>query len=149
MKTVDLICETCKTPFQKEKKEFDRQIRKGKDKFYCCISCSATNNRLDEFSRFRKIYRNCIKRANKTSRKSFKLTLPILKQIWESQNGICPYTNKKMVLNTKEHVPHAASLDRIDSLGGYTKDNVEFVCMFINLGKSDFTKSQIKEFLGQ
>jgi len=76
-----------------------------------------------------------------------------LKELWNKQHGICPYTGIPMLLprNTK-HDPSLrslkkASLDRIDSAKGYVKGNVEFVCMFVNLAKNSFPRQEVKEFL--
>lgn len=45
--------------------------------------------------------------------------------------------------------PFAASLDRKDSAKGYTPDNVEFVCRFVNFGKNRFTAAQTRDFIAQ
>lgn len=81
------------------------------------------------------------------------IDLEYLKELWESQRGVCPYTGIKMILphNTKEHMRiHSlkkASLDRIDPSKGYLKNNVEFVCCAINYAKNSFSREQMKEFL--
>lgn len=46
----------------------------------------------------------------------------------------------------KSHTIWSASLDRIDSDKGYTKDNVEWICLFVNLGKNEYSKEEVKEF---
>lgn len=38
-------------------------------------------------------------------------------------------------------------MDRIDSSKGYTKDNVEFVCRFINLGKNGYSKKEVQNLM--
>jgi hypothetical protein len=43
--------------------------------------------------------------------------------------------------------PTAASLDRIDSTKGYIAGNVEFVCRFVNLGKSDLSREEVMKFI--
>ena len=48
----------------------------------------------------------------------------------------------------REKRPELCSLDRIDPNKGYIKGNVEFVCLFINLGKTNFSKEQVVSFLG-
>lgn len=45
--------------------------------------------------------------------------------------------------------PDTVSLDRIDSLKGYTSCNVELVPVFINLGKNQFSKQQVVDFINQ
>ncbi len=81
------------------------------------------------------------------------LDVKYLKELWESQNGICPYTGIKMLLpETTSQMfrsPKKASLDRIDSSKEYTRGNVEFVCQAINLAKNSFTREEMKEFISE
>ena len=42
-------------------------------------------------------------------------------------------------------LPKTASIDRIDSSKGYTKGNVQWVCVFANLAKNTFKDELIKE----
>jgi hypothetical protein len=50
-------------------------------------------------------------------------------------------------MTTKEHDYTAASVDRIDSTRGYTRDNIQLVCKAINLGKKNFKDSRIAELI--
>jgi hypothetical protein len=85
------------------------------------------------------------------------LTLEYLTELWDSQAGICPYTNLKMKLpkNTLEYhskisrCPTRASLVRIDSSKGYVPGNVEFVCYTINLAKNTFSREEMLEFISK
>ena len=43
MKMTKIICENCKKECEKPTKEINRQIKQGRTKFYCSISCSTTN----------------------------------------------------------------------------------------------------------
>jgi hypothetical protein len=145
-KYIELKCEKCGNLFKKALKTYKYKIKKGQTKFYCVGDC-AKKNRADELSPLREILRQSLK-VSKTRNREHNLTLEFLKELWDSQKGICPYTKKEMILSGfKKHVLHSASLDRIDSSKGYVKGNVEFVCLFINLGKNGFTKDEVKEFL--
>jgi len=79
------------------------------------------------------------------------LDVEYLRQLWENQDGTCPYTKIRMLLPKTSgdsfRSPKKASLDRIDSSKGYERGNVEFVCCAINLAKNSFTREQMKEFL--
>lgn len=87
-------------------------------------------------------------KASKNKNKIFDLTYQDIKEKWQKQNGICPYTGLKMTLPLQEDTsPITASLDRIDTNRGYTKDNVEIVCISINLAKNGFNKNVIVDFL--
>lgn len=142
---VNLTCFGCGLPFVKEKKEYDRWIRRNRATFYCTISCAAKYDQLDEFSRFKLMFNRSKKNAKRKNVK-FDLTLSYMKELWEKQKGICPYTHIRMELSRGKN-PQQASLDRIDPSLGYIQNNVEFVCLFINYGKNGFSQEQTINFL--
>jgi hypothetical protein len=162
---IQITCDSCGNKFERKLGEYNRSQKLGR-KSFCTSKCASINNienipinkrshvnnplngrPKDEFSDFRphlkSIRRRCI--IKKTN---LKITLEDLKELWEKQKGICPYTNIKMnVRSWRKKLPTNASVDRIDSSKGYTKDNIQFVCCSINLAKCDFTDEQIKEFI--
>ena len=167
-KLVTFTCDFCKKEAQKPLSEYNRNIKLGRRNF-CCRSCAIRyananqmhtftdkcrehllticNNRKDEYTGFRYILRNIRKRFKKVD-----IDLEYLKYLWESQNGICPYTGIHLTLPT--YVNHdffftCASLDRIDSSKGYVKGNVQFITLPINLMKSTKSDAEIKRFLKQ
>jgi hypothetical protein len=87
-------------------------------------------------------------RRARSKGKEFDLTIEDLKEIWERQNGKCPYTGWMLELpNYKTaKTPKTASLDRIDSSRGYVKDNVQFVSVMANYAKCDFSENEMREF---
>ncbi len=173
MKTVTVKCQECKNEFEKRKAEFTRSEKKGM-KHFCSPSCSTTHRnknlpveeyrkhcyniaqhagcRQDEHSCFR-YFINKSKSRNRYDTPN--INVQYLKELWEKQTGICPYTKLKMILPKNTMAYHSkescslkrASLDRIDSSKGYIKGNVEFVCYAINLAKNSFTRDEMKEFL--
>ena len=59
----------------------------------------------------------------------------------------CQVTGETMTLESNgydERNLNKASLDRINSSKGYTKDNVRFVCWAVNMMKSNLTEDQFK-----
>ena len=74
-----------------------------------------------------------------------------MKQIWEEQQGVCPFSGVKLVLNAYTKIfkdqRYSASLDRIDSSKGYVKGNVRWVSRAINHLKNDMTDEHLIEFL--
>lgn len=156
----DLCGKTCSKPVS----EIKRNTNLGR-KMFCSRACSVkygnslprnTENRYDiskhagnskdEFTGFRYMLRSA-----KSRYKDFDLTLQDLKDIWESQNGMCPYTGFALELRTYKKKTFnrlkQASLDRIDSSKGYIKDNVEIVALPINYLKSSFSKEETQTFL--
>jgi len=138
---------------------------------YCSRSCGAKANiettiprekrsyynpnsgrKVDDFSPFRWHLRNASRRSKDKSR-DCDLTLDFLKELWESQDGKCPYTgwqmknlessspNKQLDLT-----PDRASLDRIDSSKGYIQGNVQFVCYMAQCCKGVFSSEDLINF---
>ncbi len=165
---VTFTCDFCKKEAQKPLSEYNRNRKLGRKNF-CCRSCSIKyananklhrftdkcrehllsmcGNRRDEYTGFRYILRNIRKRF-----KEVNIDLEYLKNLWDIQKGICPYTGITLILPT--YTKHGsffnrASLDRIDSSKGYTKGNVQFVALPINLMKSTKSDIEIKQFLKQ
>jgi hypothetical protein len=173
MSEVKLTCGSCFKKFNKNKREYDRQIRKGRKEFFCSRSCWGTQSNFDfprshsnllrgrdqkdEFIAFRWF----INRANyrhKNTKIRVKLwgriniTTEYLKDLWNKQNGKCLITGWKLVLpengtkgfiNTK---PENASLDRIDNGKGYVQGNVRFICLIANLARSQFSDDELRKF---
>lgn len=177
-KHIKIKCSHTGKMFWKDKAEYNRRLKQNPNyKFYENLSAKAlsafetsgspikkntgkinekllksTGNRKDKFSPYRYFIRKA-KSKQKSKHSKFKIydiDLGYLKELWESQNGICPYTNKKMILagttNVNKDNPLCASLDRIDPNKGYVKGNVQFVTQFVNLGKNKYSSKDIKQF---
>jgi hypothetical protein len=176
MKTTNVKCEWCGKMFDKLNKEINRSKKNG---FVHCCSRSCTgslrnskmsveywktqyknnptlkgheNNRRDELSPFRHLI-NSGRASIKKHKNEFKIDAAYLKEIWDKQDGTCPYTGIKMLLPETSSQKHKinslrkASLDRIDSTAGYVRGNVEFVCMAINLAKNNKSKKEMLDFI--
>ena len=167
-------CCICSQPFTRSKSEWDRNTRLSRPS-YCSRACAGKANlrnlpehylrnnpnlrrngsESDEFSPFRNIYRIARKRAVEYGHE-FSLELQDLKNLYESQSGICPYTGWLLVLPPSTSVygangnwqltPDCASLDRIDSSLGYRLENVQFVSYMANIAKNKFSHEQMMEF---
>lgn len=158
---IELVCVICSTAFEREEREHKRSQKKGR-KSYCSRSCSGKGNiknipkeKLgnrdnlkkgsvkDEFSPFRYHLRK-----TKSRNKEFNLTLEYLKEIWDAQEGICPYTGIQLENYSSEvnsNSLYTASLDRIDSAKGYIKDNIQFVSRNINYMKNRMSHLETME----
>lgn len=169
--TVTFICDECGKEGIKTKTEYERNLRLGR-KNYCCRECSVkgaaktrtgkhyqrseaqiehiisiSNNRKDDFTPFRYTLRAVRRRF-----KEVDIDLEYLKELWEKQEGICPYTGLRLILPHDNNVhdidlPHRASLDRIDSSKGYVKGNVQYISTPINYMKSTMSDLETKRFL--
>ena len=176
MKKTGVKCDQCENLFFKLNKEINRCVKKQMGN-YCSISCVAkyrnslmtkeywknqyiknpkiknfSSNRQDEYSPFRTFIN---KGRCSIKKRGCSVDVKYLKEIWENQKGICPYTGIKILLprNTLEYNKikslKKASLDRIDSSKGYVIGNLEFVCCGINFAKNNFTKKDMTSFLNE
>lgn len=172
-KLVEFTCDYCNSKNTKPESEFKRNIKLGRHNF-CSRSCAIKyaqankltnsdnwrnstinkqnllnncNNRKNEFTPFNYTFRNVKHRF-----KEYNITVQDLKEIWENQKGICPYTGLSLILPTYKNLKEIpislrASLDRIDSSKGYTKDNIQFISTPINYLKNTMSDSDTKQYL--
>lgn len=76
----------------------------------------------------------------------FDISLSYLMGLYLEQKGKCALTGRQMVWERWE--PNARDLmtiDRKDSSGGYTRDNVWLVCRCANLAKHELTAEEFHE----
>lgn len=77
----------------------------------------------------------------------FNLELQYIIDLWNSQNGICALSGLPMTFELKQgRVPTNVSIDKIDRTLGYTKGNIQLVCMACNQIKSDLTELEMYNF---
>ena len=174
MKTITVECENCKTAFEMKMGEYRRHIKNNFKRKYCSRQCRIDHVRLcpevvvhDGLKKWWNDEKNLqhlekmaeekrqttmgwklfLKRA-RNSKKNLEVEIDDLKSIWIKQNGKCPYTGWELILpnHKSRKTPQTASMDRIDSSKGYTKDNILFVCVMANLAKNDFEEDCMREF---
>ena len=63
------------------------------------------------------------------------MTEEFLDDLWDRQGGLCALTGLEMDREAGDRIT-APSLDRIDSTGHYTQDNVWFVLNAVNVAKN-------------
>lgn len=167
-KMIKLNCAYCNKDFEKSTKEYNRQIRKGNNRFFCGLSCVCLKRNeenppkgnlenlkvktKDQYTSFRWFVNRGNYRSKTKKKYSCDLTVEYLKQVWEEQKGMCPFTGWELILPEdssypwKEKNPRNASIDRIDNSIGYMQGNVRFVAVMANLARQDFTDEQVIEF---
>lgn len=82
------------------------------------------------------------RKGAKTRGIAWEIDQPHVFDLWARQDGRCAITGIQMAIGPFQLA--AASLDRIDSTGGYVTGNVHLVCKWVNLAKSD---ASLAEFL--
>jgi uncharacterized protein YeeX (DUF496 family) len=161
-KYVEVTCPICTNKFQRYITDYNRSVRLNKP-MYCSLACAGKVNwdaNLGDKKNFTpptvrrtaclfSYYLNqCSKRKHK---KEVTITCKDLQEVWDQQQGICPYSGFKLELSTltkrAKDKRYAASVDRIDSAKGYIPGNVQFVSTLINYMKSDLTDEEVKGFI--
>jgi hypothetical protein len=158
-------CYNCEKPVVKEKRELTRQRKRGRYKFYCGLSYSATKsnldnpragnmdnlisgNRRDEYTQFRFFTTKKKGRINRV----ISIDEAYLTVLWKQQDGKCPFTGWDLLL--PDHVEgwktgntiKSASLDRIDNAIDYAENNVRFISVMANYARNTFTDEQVIDF---
>lgn len=84
--------------------------------------------------------------SNKINR-PFTITFEEVLCLWEIQNGLCNICQRPMeyIPGSNCRNPRKVTMDRIDSSGGYTPENVQLLCDQCNRAKQDLT---IDELIG-
>lgn len=122
-----VVCCVCDKEYFKSKKDV-------KENNFCSSGCVGFFN----FNPFVFYLQNVVKRSKK---KGYECDLDseYLKELFDSQNGLCGMTGVPINLpNKKEEtkIYETASLDRIDNKLGYIKGNVRWVVLGINYMKN-------------
>lgn len=74
----------------------------------------------------------------------FTITKEDLYNLWISQEGKCAISNLQMTYELNEgRIYTNISIDQIQPQLGYTKDNIQLVCMAVNQLKSDFSMQEV------
>jgi hypothetical protein len=81
----------------------------------------------------------------KNTGRLIEIGLDDVESLWSSQQGICALTGLPMLHSRQlEHRSRSGlyntSLDRLDSNGNYTKENVQLVCSYVNLMKGTLSQ---------
>ena len=81
----------------------------------------------------------------KTTNRECTIDLKFIKDLWYTQKGRCALSGLQMLHTYSRDVPERvilnASVDRIDSSGGYTPGNVQLVSVRVNLMKGPLTEN--------
>jgi hypothetical protein len=184
-KRVNYPCDFCGVLISLTESELKYRLSRNKSKMtFCSVSCTAQKltdkeelrlrglkgskalspeqkryiniqrklKNLDEFSPFRLFLNGSRKKGH---RQYENLTLQYLKDVWDSQKGICALTGVPMEIRAttlevkkRPRTPlWGASLDRIDSSKEYAQGNVQFVCKGANLMKNNHTNDEALKFV--
>ncbi len=154
-------CKICQKENTKKYSENNKDYFKDKNKEHYKKENNKTryakykDNYLKRRSDFSKTIRgklyNLLEAARGRAKKNnlpINIDLDFLIELYEQQNGKCKLTNLDFTFELrsedKHFMPFNPSIDKIDSKGGYTKDNIRLVCVIVNLALNQFGEENFK-----
>ncbi len=103
-------------------------------------------------SEMRRQLRSALTAARGRARKrnqNFDLTMEYLESVWMCQAGRCALSGLKFHNEVFSDVfvkkPFAPSIDRIDCLGHYMKDNIQLVCTAVNFARGQWGDDVLRQ----
>jgi hypothetical protein len=140
-RTIEVKCIKCDNILYQSKNEI--LINKSA---YCSKECKSIDCKSNYHFYLKSIEKRVIK-----SNMDFDLDEFFLQDLLENkQYNKCKVTNISIKLKSKGDITslhETASLDRINSNKGYTKDNVQWVCLGVNYMKLDYSNNELHYLL--
>ena len=144
MSIIQLKCSQCNREFSRNQYEYERGLNRGHKNFFCSNKCNCLfnsskqrlNEQYGEISG-RKFTR--LKWSAKNRNIDFDLTIEYLWELFLKQKRKCALSGHKLSFNGKNV---SVSLDRIDSLKGYTEGNVQWIHKDVNFMKHTFSQQK-------
>ena len=140
---VKFICANCSKEAFKSNKDFKKNIKRNTINFFCSKQCKDEHQR-DEYSVYRYFLKEIKKRCRHKHRECA-IIVEDLKELFDAQEGKCPYTGFDLRLN-RDGTIYQASVDRKDSSIGYTRDNCQWVCLMSQYAKNVFDEEELLTF---
>lgn len=109
----------------------------------CRTDCRCPYNRILANAKTRQRIRNEQGRGHG----EVEIDIPFLKDLYKRQNGKCFYTGLDIFEKHRDNDPFNMSLERLNNLLGYTKDNCMFICGFLQFSKGNFDEVSTKELI--
>lgn len=148
---MDRICCSCKRTFPIE--DFPKATNKSGHR-YRCKECSRKRENEIKSNNLRAYFSDLLKTSKESAKKRnidcYELDVDFLVELYDLQDGKCAITGIPMThIAGQGIVPTNISMDRINSSIGYTKDNVQLTCRFINHAKMNMSMEQFTDLLHQ
>lgn len=120
----------------------------------CRLKFDADRVRLANNSSLEMKLANIVRGTKHRSKKNsveYSISKEFVIDLFNKQDGKCSKTGIKFELNNCDQSggksPWSPSIDRKDPNKGYTKDNVQLVCLMYNLCKGVWTDNEVKKFV--
>lgn len=149
-----LLCHLCGEYFDPSEFGYHaNKFRNNKDSR--CRKCRLLQtkrriNNLDQKEALRQILQARFLGAKERSKRlniPFDITKDFLQYLWDKQKGLCAISNIPMTYSRNNgRTSTNVSIDQINPHLGYTKDNVQLVCMAVNQMKNDLSIEELCMF---
>lgn len=144
-------CKKCKEIKSIDKFQFGRKGQKYEYKFSFCNDCRKKQVYLNLNSNVDKFLSNCFNRLKLRSKKEniiFDLTKDQFIKQYHKQNGMCFYTNEKLICEVGRKLQRDnLSIDKIIPENGYVLANIVFTTHKINTCKNDLSLTQMSKWM--
>ncbi len=150
-----LKCHVCGKYFPEETfhKKGGSKIRNNRDtRCPTCKNIQSKNNRktYTDIQKFEYILTHRLKGAKHRANQNnivFDLTMDDLRSLWNKQQGLCAISKIPMTYKFDSgRIFTNVSIDQINPHLGYTKENIQLVCMAVNQMKSDMSLEELYMF---
>lgn len=142
------LCERCST--YKSRTDFV-YTKNGMLHFRFCKSCKYKGSNESIHKTVISYIRNFIRHKKyQLKGASFDIDTEFCLDLWNSQHGLCFYTDKKLNINntnSTRHNHYSPSLDKIIPELGYVKGNVVWCQQRINVMKNDATMDEMSKWM--
>lgn len=102
---------------------------------YCSLACRSQGAKLS--------IRGFISQLLKHRGRNKLLPIDSVMELYHKQQGLCAVTRCPMTISIRGGRQRTnLSIDRIDSSRGYSMDNIQLVCLVVNLMKLDMTQDE-------
>ena len=143
------ICCSCKKEFPLN--EFPKANNNSGHGYRCSV-CRRKRANKNKTNNVRNYLSDVLKTSKQMSKKrkinNYELDIDFLVNLFEKQEGKCAISGLKMThIAGQGCVPTNISIDRINNNLGYTKNNVQLTCRFINQAKMGMSMTEFKDIL--
>lgn len=134
-------CDECR----KKGGEAVKRTRLRRQAIGVCVTCGS--NEIITHGKNRECY-VCYMRTIALKNLGSRTRWQELRELWERQAGICPYTGETLILGVNASIDHILPRSRYPERK-HDITNVEWVSLRVNVMKRDFTKEEFLAFLGR
>lgn len=145
------VCSRCFQTKNLDQFQWGRRGHADEYQFSYCNSCrkeAYRKRKMGTIEAYFSVRVVSIRRRAKLAEIDCSIEINDLLQLWEKQNGLCFYTDIPLEWQVYNGLtPASLSVDRVEPIKGYTKDNVVLCSRRANMIKSDMSLAEMEEWM--